>query len=420
MVFPLYSFGKAFEINEVSTLTINSAITPASYDYLDHKLKLLPKSSLVLIKINTPGGLLTTTKDIISLIGNNGRPVAIWITPEGASASSAGAIIASAAHFIFMAPGTNMGAATPIGINGDIAESDGKKKALNDLNALVRSLSDLRERPSKPFEEMITEAKSFTDQEALKLGIITGVVSDQYELIKILQGRSVSLNGVNYTLEFKEALNFDLYPPTFGQQVLEVLASPTVAYILFLLGVALIYFELQAPGGFVSGSIGAVLLVLSGISFHVLPLDWGSFGLIGVGIILLVLEIYVTSYGVLSIGGLLSLIFGTLFLFHGDSGLISVEYEILISTLLGVVLALGIIIWYILRENKKQKTTSHFFLPIGAEGVVLKKNEDAYQVKVNGEIWNAFSDELLSLEQSVDVIEVDPIKLTIKVKSKIL
>lgn len=415
VLFPFSGQAKVYEVHEVSTLSINSAITPATFDYLKYQFETLPKSSLVLIKMNTPGGLLTTTKEIISLIGNNGRPVVIWITPEGASASSAGAIIASGAHFIFMGPGTNMGAATPIGMGGDIKESDSRKKALNDITALVRSLAELRGKPAKPFEEMITDAKSFTEKESLKLGIIDGIASDQYQIISQLADKKTVLNGEEVTLKFSDSLNYVNYSPSVGQSLLEVLANPSVAYILFLLGVALIYFELQAPGGFVSGSIGAVLLVLSGISFHVLPLDWGAFGLIGVGIVLLVLEIYVTSYGILSIGGLLSLIFGTLFLFHGDTGLISIRYEVLFSTLLGVIVALGILVWYLVRENKKIKKPSHFFLPVGAEGIAMNSS----QVKVNGEIWNAISEDDLSPNSPVVVTEVDPIKLVIKVKSKI-
>lgn len=414
VLFPFSGFTKTYRVDEISTLSINSAITPATFDYLKHRFETLPKSSLVLVKMNTPGGLLTTTKEIISLIGNNGRPVVVWITPEGASASSAGAIISSGAHFIFMAPGTNMGAATPIGMVGDIKESDARKKALNDISALVRSLAELRGKPAKPFEEMITEAKSFTEKESLKMGIIDGVASDQYEIVKLLTGKKTVLSGTEYTLHFSESLNYVNYSPSLGQSLLEVLANPSVAYILFLLGAALIYFELQAPGGLIAGAIGAILLVLSGISFHVLPLDWGAFGLIGVGIILLILEIYVTSYGILSIGGLLSLVFGTLFLFHGETGLISVRYEILFSTLLGVISALAILVWYLVRENKKVKKPSHFFLPVGAEGIAM----NASQVKVNGEIWSAYSDDDLSPDAAVIVTEVDPIKLIIKVKTK--
>lgn len=413
MLFPLSGYTKTYEVNEVSILSVNSAITPATFDYLKHRFDTLPKSSLVLVKMNTPGGLLTTTKEIISLIGNNGRPVVIWITPEGASASSAGAIIASGAHFIYMAPGTNMGAATPIGMGGDIKESDSRKKALNDISALVRSLAELRGKPAKPFKQMISEAKSFTEKESLNLKIIDGIATDQYQIVKSLSDKKTVLNGEEVSLHFNESLNFVNYSPSTGQSLLEVLANPSVAYILFLLGVALIYFELQAPGGFIAGAIGAVLLVLSGISFHVLPLDWGAFGLIGVGIVLLILEIYITSYGILSIGGLLSLIFGTLFLFHGDSGLISIRYEVLLSTLLGVVLAIGILVWYLIRENKKIKKPSHFFLPVGVTGTVINPS----QVKVNGEIWNAYSDEELTVDSSVTVVEVDPIKLIIKVKN---
>ena len=416
-VIPLSGGASPYKINEISTLSINSAITPATYDYLAQHLKLLPKTSLVVIKMNTPGGLINTTKDIITLIGREKRPIAIWITPEGASASSAGAIIASAAHFIFMSPGTNMGAATPVGMGEDIKEGDSRNKAMNDLTAMVRSLSNSRGRPAAPFEKMITKAESYTDAESLKLGIINGVVSSQYDIVTSIKDQKFKLDGVERTLSFDSSLNYKEYELTLGQTILEVLANPSTAYFLFLIGVALIYFELQAPGGLIAGSIGACFLILAGISFQVLPLDWGSMGLMAIGIVLLILEVFITSYGILSIAGLAAFIMGSLFLFHGDEGFITIDYPVIFSTLGGVALALGIIIWYLWKDNKKVKKNTNFFMPTGQKGVVLSKlPNNEYQIKVRGEIWRGTSDDQLDLNDPVIVETVDSNKLYIKIK----
>lgn len=415
---PLIARATPFEVREVSTLQINSAITPATLDYLQHHFERLPENVLIVIKLNTPGGLVTTTKEIITLIGQQERPVVVWITPEGASASSAGAIIASSAHFIFMSPGTNMGAATPVGMGDDIKEGDLRNKALNDLSALVRSQSQKRNRPSKPFEEMITKSTAYTDKEALKLKIIDGVISLPQELTEALEGKTFSLHGQDRTIQFKPNTPIKAYEQTTGQKVLEVLANPSLAYFLFLIGAALIYFELQAPGGMVAGLLGVGFLILAAIAFQVLPLDWGAFGLIILGLGLFILEIFVTSYGLLTIGGLVSLVIGSLFLFHGEGGFISVEYPVILSTLAGVFVSVALMLWYLYQDQKKQPQAQNFFLPEGATGTVFTVSSESgsYQIKVRGEIWRAYSSDDLNIGDKVEITKVDSNQLLVQVK----
>ena len=416
---PLLGHAENYAIKEISHLNVDSAITPATYDYLKYQFKNVPEGSLILIKMNTPGGLISTTKDIITLIGAQNKPVVVWVTPQGASAASAGAIIAASAHFIIMSSGTNMGAATPVGMGEDIKEKDGKAKALNDLKATVRSLGQSRGRPTEPFEEMIEAAKSFTDQEAFKLKIIDGVVTQETSLKDLLDQKTFQLQGKKFTLQFGPEVYSKDYPPTIGQKILNVLANPSTAYFLFLIGAALLYFEFQAPGGYIAGGLGVILLILAAISFQVLPLDWGAFALLIIGIVLLIMEIFITSYGILGVGGVISFVAGSLFLFHGESGFISVEYPILISTALGVIAALALITWYILKDKKKQHPHNDFFLPIGSTGIVLSSpdgNGHEYQIKVRGEIWRGQSQDVLKVGDTIQVIEIDSEKLIAQVK----
>lgn len=420
-LFPLFSKADVFRPHEISVLEINSAITPATHDYLKYQFSKTPEKALILIKMNTPGGLITTTKDIITLVGGQKNPIAVWITPEGASASSAGAIIAASAHFILMTPGTNIGAATPVGLGGDLKESDGRSKALNDLTSLVRSLSESRQRPGKPFEDMIKTAQSFTDTESHKLGIINGVISRESEVIDVLHHQKFILQGQEMKLELNHSPPVKNYAPTLGQTLLEVLANPATAYFIFLAGIALIYFELQAPGGYIAGGIGVCLLILSAISFQVLPLNWGALSLIIIGAVLLILEIYITSYGLLALGGIASFVAGSLFLFHGEGGFISIDYPVLISTFFGILTACSLIAWYLIREHKKQEVTGNFFLPTGSKGTILKElnNDDEnfyYQVKVRGEIWNAFSHEKLTTGDSVEITNILSNQLLAQIK----
>ncbi len=408
---------ETYDVNEVRILSIKSAITPATYDYLKDHLGSEADKRITIIKMNTPGGLVTTTKDIIALFARGNHPVVVWVAPEGASAASAGSIIASGAHFIFMAPGTNMGAATPVGLGEDIKESDGRKKAMNDLTATVRSLSEVRGRPAAPFEEMIVNAKSFTDREAFNLKIIDGIASNERSILEALNGRKWITENATRTLSIPGNVIIKEIEPSFGQKILEVLTNPSTAYFLFLLGAALIYFELQAPGGYIAGSIGATFLVLAAIAFQILPLDWGAFGLMLVGVICLVLEVYITSYGLLGLAGFSAFALGSLFLFHGEEGFISIQYPVLISTFLGILVPMIFLTWYVLKDAKKKKIAD-FFIPLESEGVVMGRKGDHFQVKVRGEIWNARGDE--SYENGTDVIvtEVDEKQLILKIKRK--
>lgn len=422
-LFPLSSSSQVspvpmLEIERIAILAINSAITPATYDYIKYNFSQISKKTLVILKVNTPGGLVTTTKDIITLIGKEDRPVVVWITPEGASASSAGAIIASSAHFIFMAPGTNLGAATPVGLGGDIGESDGRNKALNDLTALVRSLSQQRNRPHEPFEEMISKATSFTDREALKLKIINGISSDLDDLLSKINNQTFVLQGKTLILSVKSSTPFENKEPSLGQKILEVLANPSTAYFLFLIGVALIYFEFQAPGGYIAGSVGLCFLLLAAIAFQVLPLNWGAFGLLILGVIFFILEVFITSYGLLSLAGLASFVMGSLFLFNGDTGFISIEYPVMLSTLVGVFTGVGFLVWYLIQDQKKQKAVKDFFLPIGAVGTIMTVGQkgDHYQIKVRGEIWKATSKEELNIGDSAEVIAINQEHLIAEIK----
>ena len=415
-LFPLICLGKPYVVKEISHLEINSAITPATYDYLKYQFKKVPEGSLILIKMNTPGGLITTTKDIITLISAQEKPVVVWITPEGASASSAGAIIAASAHYILMSSGTNLGAATPVGLGEDIKEKDGRAKMMNDLKAMVRSLSQSRNRPSEPFEKMIDKAESYTDQEALKLKIIDGIVNTAPDIANAVTQKPFTLKNTTYEISFAPGNLSKDYEPTLGQKILNVVANPSTAYFLFLIGIALLYFELQAPGGYIAGGIGIIFLIFSAISFQVLPLDWGALALLLTGVVLLILEVYIVSYGLLGLGGVIAFVAGSLFLFHGEAGFISIDYPVLVSTLLGVGAAVGFIAWYMMKEKKKQHSPGHFFLPLGSTGVVMTKAEVGYQIKVRGEIWRGQSDTALSVGDTVEVTDIDSDQLIAKIR----
>lgn len=398
-------------IHSVLSINIDSSINPATYNFLETAYKQAKKkqNDLLLLKLNTPGGLISTTKDIISLMNQQAIPTLVWITPAGASATSAGALIASGAHFVFMSEGTNIGAATPISIGKDIEkDSDMRNKAINDLAALVKSLSQMRQRKQEGYVQMIKKAKSFSAEEALKEKLINGLVNSQEELFNKLNNQEITLDNSRYTLSIKnpkvESLEMDL-----GQQILNIFSNPSSAYILFLIGAALIYLELQAPGGFIAGSIGVLSLILAGIGFQVLPLNFGAFGLILLAFCLFIIEIFVTSYGILSIAGLISLITGSLFLFRTDDAYLHFSHELIFSAS-GAVFIFLLFLGFIISRDQKNVGKEKFNDLVGKDAIVKKViredsagNEYLYQVKVNGEFWKARSNTPHPLESIVTI-----------------
>ena len=384
-------------VERIAHLKIKGSINPATLSYLKSSFQRADsKADMLVIEINTPGGLVTTTKDIIALFGESSLPVVVWVRPSGASATSAGAIIASAAHFLFMGRGTNIGAATPVALGNSMdASSDQRKKAVNDLAALVESLSGLHKRNPAPFRQMIEEASSFSSQKALEQRLIDGLADEQGELEQKLDKQHFTLKGQNLVLSLDKP-EWTFYPMDLGQTILNTLANPSTAYILFLLGLALLYLELQAPGGLIAGGIGALSLIMAAISFQVLPVSWGALGLIVLSFVLLAMEMAVTSYGILSLGGLTSLAIGSLFLFRSEDGYLQLSSSMLYSVFAAAAVFIGLALWVFLKESKENRLEEYNSLA-GLKARVIEElpgaieGEFFYQVKVGGEIWRAKS-----------------------------
>ena len=390
---------QTLNVDRILIQSVNSSINPAIYSYLKEGQKEARNKStdLILIKLNTPGGLVSTTKEIINLIGESDIPYIIWITPEGASATSAGAIIASAAHVLYMSEGTNIGAATPIQMSGDIKESDLKNKAVNDLVALVQSLSEARGRQGKLFGDMVEKASSFKAREAYKKKLVNGIINNNEELFKIMNGQEIILKGQKLKIKINSP-KLDYFEMDLGQKILDIFADPSMAYILFLIGAALLYLELQAPGGFLAGSIGAICLILAGIGFQVLPLNFGALGLIILSFVLFILEVYITSYGILSLAGIASLIFGSLFLYRTNDAYITVSTTMIASAVTAIAIFLSGMLYFIISDRKKNKGSHVFNQLIGKHAIIITSKESAeqnqtyeYQVKISSEIWKAHS-----------------------------
>lgn len=411
---------EAYQIQNITYLQVDASINPATMNYLQENLDKLSRErgDLVVIKLDTPGGLVSTTKDILTLIGAKEYPVAVWITPEGASATSAGAIIASAAHILVMNDGTNIGAATPITMGKDIDQKDARAKAINDLVALVRSLSKARGRNPDAFEKMISEAQSLDAKKAVKENVVDAIIHKKSDLIQFLNQRTVTVKGTPLILKLQPGTPQQLIEMDPGQQILNIFANPTTAYVLFIIGAALLYFEFQAPGGFVAGALGVVFLVLAAIGFQVLPLNLGALGLIALSFVLFILEVFITSFGVLTIGGIVALTLGSLFLFRTENSFIDLQQSAVYSTVAGVSLYVIFITWFLVKSHLRFKQAS---ANAGEVGHIIKflKEEDGeyfFQVKVKGVIWNARSDHMIEAGEKIDVLPSEKKKLLLSIK----
>ncbi len=410
-----------YSVDNIVKMEVNSTINPATLSYLKEAIKKTDKLSnpLLLIKLNTPGGLVSTTKEILTTIGSKKIPFVVWVTPEGASATSAGAIIASGAHQLLMSPGTNIGAATPITMSKELPE-DARNKAINDLVALVQSLREARGKTGTAFKEMVEKASSFKAKEALEKGIVDGIVNSQSELISHLNGKEIVLNGKNRTLHLTSP-HFEEVKMDLGQQFLDIFANPTLAYLLFIIGAALIYLELQAPGGFIAGAIGAVALILAGISFQVIPLNFGALALMGLSFILFVLEVYITSFGILTLAGIASLIVGSLFLYRTDDVYFELSRGIIFSSLSAIITFVGIITYFIIKNRRKDSTAYHDKTKQLANVIEISEQvgEDYfYEIKIGGEIWKAKSKDELEIGETVSVESKDTKNLIYQITKK--
>ncbi len=410
-----FAFAQEKKLNHVYLFDIASSINPSTFDYLEKGFQKIQKpDALILIKLNTPGGLVSTTKKILTLMGQSPYPIALWVTPEGASATSAGAIIASGAHYLFMSPGTNIGASTPVSLNKEI-QGDLRNKAVNDLVALTTSLAKARGHNPAPFKRMIETGASYQSQQAIKEKIIDSQLNNLSELPTKISQKVITLGGQKKT--FLLSPQFTVHPVemSLGLRLLNILANPSLAYILFILGAGLIYLELQAPGGFIAGGIGAVALIMAGIGFQVLPLNLGALALIVLAFVLFILEVYITSYGILSLGGLAALISGSLFLFRSDEGHVVLKKSLIFSTAGGVGCFLLFLLLFLLRDFRK-KPDSIFQLQGEKATVINQLPSGLYQVKVAGEIWKAQSQESFQIGEQVLVLGKDAQHLKLQIK----
>jgi membrane-bound serine protease (ClpP class) len=391
----------------VVILTLSDSIQPASLRYLERGLEVADSSgaSATIIELNTPGGLLTSLRQMTTAITAARRPVVVYVTPAGAQAASAGFFLLMAADVAAMAPGTNAGAAHPVGGEGAELAKTIAEKVTNDAAALVRSLATQRGRSAEWAEKAVRDSTSYTEREALEKKLIDVVSNDRGDLLKWLDGRTVKrFDGTSEKVE-TSAAEVVVVAPNTGDKLLSVIAHPNIAYLLMLLGLVGIYFELSHPGAILPGVLGGVALLLALFALSVLPVNYVGVLLILLGISFFVLEVKVASYGLLTVAGLVSFIFGSLMLIRSPFPALRVGLAVVLPTALAVAFVVIFLLARVLRSYRRQPLTGAKGL-VGEFGEAAVALEPSGKVFVHGEYWEAISRAPIPKGARVRVVKV--------------
>ncbi|MFI5167389.1 MAG: nodulation protein NfeD [Thermoanaerobaculales bacterium] len=398
----------------VVILTLSDSIQPASLRYLQHGLEAADASgaAVTILELNTPGGEVGTLRQMTTAITSARRPVVVFVSPSGAQAASAGFFLVMAADVAAMAPGTNTGAAHPVGGQGDLPRTLAKK-ITNDAAALVRSLATQRGRPADLAEKAVTQSLSWTERESLDAKLIDLVAIDRGELLRKLDGRMVRrFDGreEKLTLDAPELVFISL---TLSDRVLSVVANPNIAYLLFLLGLLGFYVEITHPGAVFPGVLGGVSILLAFFGLSVLPVNYVGVLLILLGVVFFILEVKVASYGLLTTAGLASFILGSLMLIRSPFPALRVGLTVVLPTALAVAFVVIFLLTRVLKTQKRQPITGTEGM-IGELGEVAIALEPDGKIFVHGEYWDATSRVALQAGAAVRVVRVDGKRLEVE------
>ncbi len=407
-------------------LSIKGGIGPGTHDFISRGLKKAQQSGahVVVLQIDTPGGLSKSMRGIIKDMLASPIPVIAYVAPSGARAASAGTYILYAAQIAAMAPGTNLGAATPVAIGAPgMAPKNNKaktkkqssasaKKAINDARAYIRSLAQLRGRNVKWAEKAVVEGESLSANEALKLNVINLIAKDVPELLQKINGKSVIVRGLPYKLN-TENLTIKQIEPDWRSRFLAVITDPSVAYILLMLGVYGIFFEFLNPGFVAPGVIGAIALLIGLYALALLPINYAGLALIVLGLGFIIAEVFMPSFGILGIGGAISFVFGSIFLMKTtDVGFQLPIYLVIlvtIVTLIFIIFILGVAV-----RSRRKPVVSGGGVLIGKKGTIEVADDNRLWLTLVGERWQCKSDSQLKNGQRVVVKKLEGLTLVVE------
>jgi membrane-bound serine protease (ClpP class) len=394
--FPLFLFAQ-----KVVSIKVNGSINPASAEYISKALQKAEaeNAECLLIHLNTPGGLLNSTRDIVSDFFKSKIPIVVYVYPSGAHAGSAGVFITLAANVAAMAPGSNIGAAHPVSLQG-MPDTIMNAKGTNDAAAFIRAIAVKRKRNVEWAEDAVRNSVSITDEEAIEKNVIDYIANDDRELLIQIDGKAMEVNGTTKILHTKNA-TIEGQEMGFFQKILDRISDPNIAYMLMMIGFFGIIFELFNPGSIFPGIVGVISLIFAFYSMSSMPVNYAGLSLIIFGIILFLLEIKIISHGLLTIGGIISLLLGSLFLFRASptENFVAISWTVIIATVTATTLFFLFIVGMGLKAQRTKPAIGMETF-IGRMGEVVSDLDPKGIIKVNGEIWNA-----VSLSEKIDTGE---------------
>jgi len=410
-LFPFISFAQ-----KVISINVNESINPASAEYIQQGIIKAEKENAecLIINLNTPGGLLASTREIVTNIMQSKVPIIVYISPSGAHAGSAGTFITLSANIAAMAPGTNIGAAHPVTLQGK-TDAVMNEKVTNDASAFIRSIAEKRGRNIQWAEDAVRNSVAITEQEALEKNVINLIAVNEKDLLRQVDGKQVQLatgtkilHTANATIE-----NLEI---GFFQKVLSRLSDPNIAYIIMMLGFFGLLFELFNPGAIFPGIIGVICLILAFYSMSSMPVNYAGLALIIFGIILYLLEIKIISHGMLAIGGTISVLLGSMFLFRSSpvNNFVSLSYTVIFSVTAVTTLFFLFLVTMGLRAQRA-KPVSGGNAMIGQTAVTIGNLDPDGQVNYMGEIWKAISpSQRIGANEKVIIKEIKELTLYVE------
>jgi len=402
--------------NEVYTIRIQGTINPPIANFITDSIVKAEESGseALLILMDTPGGLDTSMRDIIKGIMESNIPVIVYVYPSGARAASAGSVILLASHIAAMAPGTNAGAAHPVSVGQEKADKVMMEKVAKDAEAYVRSIAKQRGRNEEWAAKSVKESASITATDAVDNKVADLVAASIDELLEKIDGKKVETKKGKVVLKTKDKKAAEVVMP-FKYKFLSYISDPNVAYILMMIGIYGILFEIYSPGAIFPGVAGGISLILALYAFQTLPISYAGLALILLAVIFFILELKVVSYGALGIAGTISLVIGSIMLVDLPSSVLSISYAtIIIVAVLTGIFFFGVLTYAVRAQLSKIKTGREGL--VGEEGVAQTDVFEGGKVFVYGEIWNGKSEEPISKGEKVIVIAVDGLVVEVKKK----
>lgn len=405
----------------VNQIILDATINPAVADFIRESIahSMQDSAAALVIQLDTPGGLLNSTKTIVKDILGAPLPVIVYVAPSGAGAGSAGVFITMAGHIAAMAPGTTIGAAHPVSGGGQDIEGDMREKIENFTASFSEAIAQRRGRNVEWAEKAVRQSVSITEVEALQKKVIDVIASDVQDLLRKVEDRKVEVGNTKTALSFKAMRDANgIVPVTIldmrlKHKVLNVLADPNIAYILMLAGLVGLYLEFSHPGALLPGLAGGMCLLLALTAFQVLPINSTGIMLLGLGIALLIAELFVPSFGVLGVGGMISFVLGSLFLFDAPAEEIAVDRGLIVTAAL-CASAFMLFVGTLAVRTWRQRPASGQEGMIGEIGEVRERIAPRGKVWLHGEYWTAESEEELEVGQKVRVVSMSHMVLRVR------